>query len=191
MRVYKQGDKHPHKNLIFWSYSDRFQTKEGWLSPEAYKRKIENQREYAKKNREKIKKYNENNKERIKEVRSKRYAYNREHNPLMLLLATARNSSKRRGVEYNINIDYIKSIYEKQQGLCYYTNIKMDLTFNNKSPKQISIDRIDPSLGYIVGNIALCCLSINYCKNNFTSDVLLNFLSEIKANEIYNTNFGE
>jgi hypothetical protein len=70
----------------------------------------------------------------------------------------------------NIDIEYMTQLWEQQQGLCYYTNIPMSGSGTDRglpawnSP---SVDRIDPGVGYIIGNVVWC---LN-CINSFKADV--------------------
>ena len=185
-KKWRMGDVHPETNKVFWSYSDRFQTKEGWLSREAFDRKYLKNKEYQKSDKSKLKshEYYLANKDRIKEKRKAINKYKEEHNPLILLLATARNVSIRRNHNFNLDIKYMYELWDKQDGKCYYTGIPMTKTFNQKSPYQMSIDRIDSNIGYIKGNICLCCLSINFAKNSFTVEEIMKFISDLKAIEL-------
>lgn len=181
-KKWKKGDVNPNTGMIFWSYSDRFQTKEGWLSKEAFDRKNDNFKKYQQS--EEGKKYSheyyEKNKERKKLKRKATLKYREEHNPLMLLLATSRNVARKRKHEFNLDIEYMYNLWDNQKGLCYYSKLPMIKSFNKKSPYQVSIDRIDSLKGYVKDNVCLCCLSINYAKNSFTKDELLEFLKAIE-----------
>lgn len=185
-RKWKMGDIHPETNKVFWSYSDKFQTKEGWLSKEAFDRKYLKNKEYQKSEKSKLKshEYYLANKERIKEKRKAINKYREEHNPLMLLLATSRNVAIRRKHDFDLDIEYMYNLWDNQNGNCYYTNIPMLKTFNKKSPYQVSIDRIDSNKGYIKGNVCLCCLSINFAKNSFTMEEIMKFINDLKAIEL-------
>lgn len=66
----------------------------------------------------------------------------------------------------SIRTSYLRELYNKQKGRCYYTGVEMALLSEKKmDPFLMSIDRQDSSKGYIEGNIVLCCLGINYLKN--------------------------
>lgn len=63
----------------------------------------------------------------------------------------------------------IKEIYKKQNGMCYYTGIKMKLMSNTKlDPLIMSADRINPSKGYTLENTVLCCLGMNRLKGRLS-----------------------
>lgn len=58
-----------------------------------------------------------------------------------------------------ITQDDLMGLWDRQQGLCYYS--KLPMTPRPKSEWQCSLERLDPSLGYILSNVVLCCLEFN------------------------------
>jgi len=84
-------------------------------------------------------------------------------------------------VEITISTDYLHSLYLNQQGLCALSKLPMSYGLN--SMRALSIDRINSSKGYIEGNIQLVCCSINYMKNAFNNDDVLQFLEDIRLDE--------
>ena len=82
-----------------------------------------------------------------------------------------------------VSSNFLLSLYEKQQGKCYYTGIEMDIVMDKKTAKNISVDRLDSNIGYTENNVVLCCLSINYCKNDLSEQEFLYFLDQIKESE--------
>lgn len=98
------------------------------------------------------------------------------------------SSCKKRFKECNLTLEYIKSIWDKQNGICPYTGFKMEFRYYSKKNKgislnmlQASIDRIDPSKGYIEGNIEFVCVPINYLKASFSKEKTLEFLNNFKS----------
>jgi hypothetical protein len=59
----------------------------------------------------------------------KGYEANRldEYSPFKYSLNKAKSRSKERGEETDLTLEYLKEIYDKQKGLCAYTNIKMEI----------------------------------------------------------------
>ena len=87
------------------------------------------------------------------------------HRKFQILLKTARSSAKRRlekgriiAGEFNITIEHIINIWERQKGRCYYSRIKMNY---DKREWKISLERLDQNKGYIEDNIVLCCQEFN------------------------------
>ena len=70
--------------------------------------------------------------------------------------------AKRRKIEFNLNIEYVDYLYEKQNGKCALSGI--DLYFKQQDTN-ISIDRIDSSKGYIPENVWLVSKHINIMKH--------------------------
>jgi hypothetical protein len=118
----------------------------------------------------------------------KGYEANRldKYSPFKYSLNKAKSRSKQRGEETDLTLEYLKEIYDKQKGLCAYTNIKMEIPRSSqdedikKSPKKLSLDRIHSHTGYIKGNVEFVCYCINVMKNDFTKKETLNFINEIK-----------
>lgn len=78
-------------------------------------------------------------------------------------------------------------IWNKQKGVCPYTNIKLKLATHTTRPtKQLdvfqyaSIDRIDSSGKYTKDNIEFVSLGINFLKNKFTKEQVITFLTLIQ-----------
>lgn len=70
----------------------------------------------------------------------------------------------------------IKRIYKKQNGLCYWLEIPLDITFTDKL-RQPSIDRLDNSRGYEPDNIVLTCKFANLGRQSSTEEDFLNFIN--------------
>lgn len=93
--------------------------------------------------------------------------------PLFLkaLLKRISFDKKRYSKGFDLDFDYLKDMYEKQDGKCKITNIKMTairgkgLFYSN-----LSIDRIDSKKGYTKGNVQLVCHWANVAKWNLNED---------------------
>lgn len=77
---------------------------------------------------------------------------------------------KAKNIPISVDIQYVKSLYKKQKGLCFYTGYKLDwgLGSGYKNKRQLSFDRIVPNLGYIPENVVLCTHQANTVKSNLT-----------------------
>lgn len=81
-----------------------------------------------------------------------------------------------------LSLDFLVNLYEKQKGLCSITNHPM--TFiqpgnNQKVSTNMSIDRIDSSLGYIEDNVRLVCYRANIMKLDGTDQELRDWCKKI------------
>ena len=111
-----------------------------------------------------------------------------QYSPFKYSLNKARSRSKSRSEVTDLTLEYLKEIWENQNGLCTYTNIKMEMPRSSqdedikKSPTKLSLDRIDPSIGYIKGNVEFVCYCINVMKNDFTKQEMIDFIKLINNN---------
>ncbi len=182
MKQYKKGDVHPVTGNIFWSYSDKNYTKEGWLTPKAFNRKQKRGKAWRKSTAGKdyFKKYYINNKDVIaRKVRATRTKLTFEY-PLSLLYSSVRVGARKRKMEITITRENLRELWIKQEGKCYYTGIEMNQTWNKKHPQQVSVDRLNASKHYHIDNIVLCCQSINYAKNCYPLQEFIDFINKIR-----------
>jgi hypothetical protein len=83
--------------------------------------------------------------------------------------------------ESDLTIEYLQDLWEKQNGICPYTNYQMELPQSTQdaaikgTPKRASLDRMDSNKGYIQGNVEFVCLAVNYAKNRFSRDDMMSF----------------
>lgn len=114
----------------------------------------------------------------------KRKALNRGKQDLDRLLLERWHGAKDRaisqGVEFNLTVDYLKSLWKIQNGKCALSNRDMTFIFNSgRIPTNVSIDRIIPSKGYIVGNVQLVCMACNQIKSDLSEEDMYNFCKDI------------
>lgn len=74
-------------------------------------------------------------------------------------------------------VEYLMSLWSAQRGLCAVTRLPM--TWGRVSRKEVkhsgygskvSIDRIDPTAGYLRGNLQLVCGQVNYMRCGLTEE---------------------
>jgi hypothetical protein len=103
-----------------------------------------------------------------------------------------KNGAANRSLEFNITIEEVWDVYEKQQRLCALTGVP--ITFNMElgelsrkgyQVKTASLDRIDSKQGYILGNIQWIHKDINKLKSNWPQD---KFIEMCKAVTDYQVN---
>lgn len=89
--------------------------------------------------------------------------------------------SKKRG-KYPVEVSYedLKSLWDLQKGLCAISKVPMTYQKGQgKVETNVSMDRIDSSLPYILSNVQLVCAQVNYMKNTVTQEKLLYWCREI------------
>ena len=87
-----------------------------------------------------------------------------------------------------IDDDYIIELYKNQGGRCAITGNNMTHVKNpsikHRVPTNISIDKIDPELGYVKENVQLTCLWANTGKLTHTTELYRKLLLEAYHNNI-------
>jgi hypothetical protein len=117
------------------------------------------------------------NKERRKAYAKKRgytdadkdyYAKKRLNDPQWYLHAGAKNRAKKRNIEFNLQLDDI-IIPE----YCPILGIKIEMQFDSgqrAADNSPSLDRIDSTMGYVQGNVAVISYRANVIKNSGTAE---------------------
>ena len=92
--------------------------------------------------------------------------------------------------DFDITLNDMKTQWEKQNGLCAYLNLPLILPHTDRSedksnPNLIaSLDRVGNHMGYVVGNIQFISMTLNYAKNKFNEDTLLNLFDLIENRNV-------
>lgn len=74
-------------------------------------------------------------------------------------------STRQNIIGYNLTKEYIQELLERQEYKCYYTGVPLKIGNKLTNP---TIDRIDSSKGYIIGNIVICTEIANIMKNDLS-----------------------
>ena len=80
------------------------------------------------------------------------------------------------GMQWNLSLEYLNSMYIKQDQKCALTGIP--ISFENENLEAgykctASIDRIDSKKGYIVGNVQIVHKDINMMKNKYDQEYFI------------------
>ena len=93
------------------------------------------------------------------------YQYSSANGALRVIFHNAVNSAETRksrgrldAGQIDIDFDYLLNLWNTQKGTCYYTG--MPLNFD-KNEWRVSIERKDPSFGYVQRNVVLTCIELN------------------------------
>eukprot|EP00397_Hematodinium_sp_SG-2012_P047000 GEMP01053292.1.p1 GENE.GEMP01053292.1~~GEMP01053292.1.p1 ORF type:complete len:461 (+),score=33.22 GEMP01053292.1:77-1459(+) len=86
---------------------------------------------------------------------------------MMKLLHSAKTSALKRGKMpsrgdagcFDLNLEYLLNLWEKQEGRCEYSDIVMNLDLYTSW--RISLERLDNTSGYVPGNVAFICAEFN------------------------------
>lgn len=76
------------------------------------------------------------------------------------------------GIPFDLAPGYLADLWEQQEGLCFYTDAPMQVYFgtgrSGSRRDSLSVDKLVPNLGYVAGNVVLCCSRINTIKQDCT-----------------------
>lgn len=98
-----------------------------------------------------------------------------------MLLRAIKHRAKKKGISYSLNESNI--LHRFQKGICEKTGLPF--VFRNSCQRSAfspSVDRIDPSKGYIENNIQIVCLMYNLMKCNFSEDDVETLIKSLKLN---------
>jgi hypothetical protein len=95
----------------------------------------------------------------------------------------AKNRAKAKNISFNLTLDYLKELWNIQEGKCAISKVEMSHTIlEGKLDINASIDKIDPSKGYTIGNIQFVCNRVNMMKSDMSIDNLIYFCKLIINN---------
>ncbi len=81
------------------------------------------------------------------------------------LIHSSKKSDRKYNRFHNVTKEFLRCILAHQDGQCFHCLKVMKLTNGNKDPDQVSIERIDNTIGHVKSNTVLCCLNCNYDRN--------------------------
>jgi len=89
----------------------------------------------------------------------------------------ANGGKGRSPIQFDIDMDYMSYVYEKQKRKCAYTGLPIDF-----KSQTASCDRIDSSKGYIKGNIQWLHKDVNMMKRHYNESYFVKLCKLISEN---------
>lgn len=97
-------------------------------------------------------------------------------------LKVVKQRLKVQGVSCELTLRDLADQWEKQEGRCPYTGWELDNPGQaqpgksiEKHPRRASLDRIDSSKGYVIGNIEFVSMIANFAKNDWPREAVIEF----------------
>lgn len=108
------------------------------------------------------------------------------YSPFRQHLNLARMHARMKGRECSLTLEDLKQLWERQGGQCVYTGWELEnpLTTNgwlrrDRHPRRASLDRIDSTQGYRLGNVQFVSVMANYAKRDFEEKQLWEFCAAV------------
>lgn len=96
------------------------------------------------------------------------------------LFREAKMGAAKRALPFNLTQSDLEALWEKQGKRCFYTKEPMVLT--KGAANKVSVDRLDSTIGYEIGNVVLCCSRVNLMKGPLSLDEFKDFIERLAAN---------
>ena len=126
-------------------------------NPEKYNSK--NQKYYNADNRQKD--YTKNKERDL--ARNRKY---RSENYAQTLSIYAKRRARHKGIKFNIMVEDIQKAIDQSNGVCPILHIPLEISTKSMDPNSPSLDRIDNSKGYEIGNIHIISNRANILKRD-------------------------
>ena len=101
------------------------------------------------------------------------------------LTTKCKNRAKAKLLVFELDKEYVLDLFNRQNHKCALSNI--DMTYfvggRGKVNTNISIDRINPKIGYTKENVQLVCCIINTMKNNSTMEDFIKYCKLVIDND--------
>lgn len=109
------------------------------------------------------------------EINAYKRDLNRRH-PLNIILRHARKRAKDKNIPFDISLSDLEV-----PAFCPVLGIELCVNDSHAKDNSISIDRINPELGYVKGNVAIISYKANTIKNNASIEELEKVLQWLKG----------
>lgn len=92
-----------------------------------------------------------------------------------------RSGAESRNIYFDISVEDILGLWNKQNGLCALSGIELK---NNEDIFNASLDRIDSDKEYTIDNIQLVLKEVNYMKQSLSQEYFINLCKKISNNNV-------
>lgn len=86
-----------------------------------------------------------------------------------------RKCAKDRQLSWTLSLEDLNDLWSKQAGLCALSGVVLTNDFKGN----VSLDRIDSTKGYFVGNVQLVHKALNLMKRNMTDEVFIDWCRKV------------
>ena len=79
---------------------------------------------------------------------------------------------------FDLDWQYLLKLFNDAHGLCFYTDIQMNVNAGGRDRSSVSVDKLIPDKGYVKGNVVLCTRRANLIKNDLTIEELKRWMPD-------------
>ena len=86
-----------------------------------------------------------------------------------------KDRAKYKGLDFNLTPKYLQTLFDNCKGKCSVTGLPFDMQMGKgkkRNPYRPSVDRIDPSKGYVKRNIQIILVLVNTMKMDYPDHIL-------------------
>lgn len=106
-----------------------------------------------------------------------RYSNHRKNNPFLHRCTRAKSRASALGVPFDLTPEYLESIWT---GVCPVTGAEIRLVTDRSDEFAAELDRFNPKVGYVQGNVHWLSRKANRIKSNTSVEILENLLEWMK-----------
>lgn len=106
----------------------------------------------------------------------------RRNSPFKHACARLRQGAKERGLEFDVDHEYLESIYPAD-GICPVLGLEMVIGSQHRTCASPSLDRINNDVGYVRGNLVWMSWIANKIKGNYSIEQLEAVVKFLKGEE--------
>ena len=90
------------------------------------------------------------------------------------------SSAKKRQKEFNLTIEYLQDLWDKQNGICAISGVPINMINKKRFNDQTaSLDRVDSSIGYVEGNVQWVHKKINIMKTTLSDEEFIDICENV------------
>lgn len=97
------------------------------------------------------------------------------------LAISMRMRAKKTGRPFDLDGDFLLSLFEKQGGRCYWLGVPMVPSIAHRDPRRPSVDRLDQGKGYTRDNVVLTTMFANMGRSSLDATSFAAFVEELRA----------
>lgn len=101
------------------------------------------------------------------------------------------SKTEKYSTEMDLTLEHLSDLWKHQNGKCIYTGVDLVLRVYEEKAKNpnytASLDRIDKTKGYSIGNVQFVSLTLNWLKNSYDDEHIKEFFTIVRDM----TSFGD